>query len=68
MAVDLEHVPLPTADGRHIDAIIARPADPGPWPGIVVVHELFGIDDEMVKQASHLAGLGYLALMPMPFS
>jgi carboxymethylenebutenolidase len=48
--------------------VLAVPDGPGPWPAVVVVHELFGIDDEMRKQLAHLANLGYLAVMPDLFS
>ncbi|PWJ52913.1 carboxymethylenebutenolidase [Quadrisphaera granulorum] len=36
----------------------------GPWPGVVVVHEAYGIDDVMRRQVERLAEAGYLALMP----
>lgn len=68
MAFEVQRVSLPTTDGRHVDAITVRPDGVGPWPAVVVVHELFGIDDEMVKQVRHLAGMGYLALMPNLFT
>ena len=48
--------------------LLGVPDGVGPWPGIVVLHEAFGIDDEMRKQVANLAGLGYLALMPDLFS
>ncbi len=34
----------------------------GPWPGVVVVHEIFGVDDNTRAQADRLAALGYAAL------
>jgi carboxymethylenebutenolidase len=37
---------------------------PGPWPGVVVVHDLFGAGNDMKEQADWLAAAGYLALMP----
>ena len=41
---------------------LAVPTTPGPWPGVVVVHEAFGLDDNLRMKADRLAELGYLAL------
>ncbi len=51
-----------------LSAYVARPSTPGPWPGVVVVHEAFGIDDVMRRQVDRLAAAGYLAVMPDLFS
>ena len=29
-----------------------------PWPGVVMIHEIFGLDDVMRRHADRLAGLG----------
>ena len=42
----------------------APPAGDGPWPALVLVHEIFGLDDEMRRHADRLAGMGYLVLAP----
>jgi carboxymethylenebutenolidase len=68
---ELENVVLDAGiEGASVGlkGVIGIPAGDGPWPGIVVVHEAFGIDAEMRKQISHLAALGYLALMPDLFT
>jgi carboxymethylenebutenolidase len=48
-----------------LPAYVATPSDgQGPWPGVVVIHEIFGINDDMREQADRLAAAGYLAIMP----
>jgi carboxymethylenebutenolidase len=49
-------------------AYVARPSMPGPWPGVVVVHEIFAVDDVMRRHADRLAAAGFLAILPDLFS
>jgi dienelactone hydrolase len=53
------------AAGRTAPGYLAIPsAGPGPWPGVVVIHEAFGLNDDIRKKADQFAARGYLALAP----
>ena len=43
---------------------LAVPTSAGPWPGVVVLHESFGLTDDIRGWADRFAGEGYLALAP----
>jgi carboxymethylenebutenolidase len=43
---------------------LAVPSTPGPWPGVVVLPEIFGLTDDIRAHTDRLAAAGYLALAP----
>ena len=49
-------------DGRTV--VAARPDAAGPWPGVVMLHEAWGIDDVLRRHADRLAAAGYLVYAP----
>lgn len=55
-------------DLRSTTHYVATPVttrlDPGPWPGVVLVHDAFGPGDDMKEQADWLAAAGYVVAMP----
>jgi carboxymethylenebutenolidase len=53
------------ASAPALDAHLAvPPVGEGPWPGVVVLHESFGLIDDIRQQADRLAAAGYLAAAP----
>lgn len=65
------HLPVTLRDVRitpELNGVVAVPTGPGPWPAVVMVHEVFGIDDAMRAQLARLAQAGYVVLMPDLFS
>jgi carboxymethylenebutenolidase len=56
-------ISYPVASGT-LPGYLATPTTPGPWPGVVVLHEVFGLTDDVRAQADKLAERGYLALAP----
>jgi carboxymethylenebutenolidase len=58
--------PVPGAAGAVGYLAVPRPGQgtAGPWPGVVVIHEAFGLTDDIRQKAGELAAHGYLALAP----
>ncbi len=54
-------VTISTSVGR-MPGYLSRPGGDGRWPGVVVLHDGFGIDESVRAQADWLASAGYLAL------
>jgi carboxymethylenebutenolidase len=52
----------------ELNGLLAVPQGEGPWPAVVMVHEVFGIDANMRAQISRLAQAGYVVLMPNLYS
>jgi len=61
-------VPIPLDAGRTLDAELAVADGPGPHPGVVVLHELFGLNDDIRRIAARFAQAGYVAVAPDLFS
>jgi carboxymethylenebutenolidase len=63
---------MPTADekvdvrlnDRPVPVEIFRPRTEGPWPGLLVLHEVFGLNDDIRRIARRFADNGYVAAAP----
>ena len=51
-------------DGQDVDGYLAEPADGKPAPGVVVIQEWWGLNDQIKGVADKMAAAGYRALVP----
>src|SRR5580693_1336470 len=55
-------------EGGEIPAYRAMPASGGPFPTVLVVHEIFGVHEHIKDICRRLAKQGYFAVAPLLFS
>jgi carboxymethylenebutenolidase len=58
---------IPVSDGA-IDGYLAEPAGPGPHPGVVLIHDAFGLSKDTKDITDRFGREGYLALSPDLYS
>ena len=62
-------VSVPRANGKGtMESFFVKPEGPGPSPGLLVIHEAFGLNDNIRGIASRFAEQGYAALAVDMFS
>ncbi len=54
----------PAGRSGYLATPVPTPDRPGPWPGVVLVHDLLGLGDDMREQADWLAAAGYVVTIP----
>ncbi len=55
-------------EGVDFRGHLAAPDGEGPWPGVVMVHDVLGFRGDVRDRADELAGHGYLVLAPSLYS
>lgn len=50
--------------GPEVRAFVARPAAPGKYPAVIMLHEFWGLTPEMIGKARALAEEGYIVIAP----
>jgi carboxymethylenebutenolidase len=56
------------SEGTKIPAYLARPRERGRYPGIILIHDIFGVSDHARDVARRLANVGFAALVPDCFA
>jgi len=59
-------VKIPVEDGTSLPAYLARPASDQARTGVIVAHELFGVNPDIRGVADDLAGAGFLTIRSGP--
>jgi carboxymethylenebutenolidase len=52
------------AAGKKAQGYLVLPEGEGPWPGVIVIQEWWGLDDHIKSIAGRFAAAGYVALAP----
>ena len=57
-------ISIPAGDGGSFSAFVAKPSGGGPAPGLVVIQEIFGVNQVMRDLCDGFAAQGWLAVCP----
>jgi carboxymethylenebutenolidase len=57
-------IPRPATSVEMKAHLAVPPTGDGPWPGVVVLHEAFGLNDDVRDLTGRMAAAGYVAIAP----
>jgi carboxymethylenebutenolidase len=57
-----------TSEGTKIPGYLARPRGGGPYSGLILLHDIFGVSDHARDVARRLANVGFATLVPDCFA
>lgn len=58
----IAHMVTFQSENRQLDGYLSRPEGEGPFPGIVIIHEAYGLNENIKDIARRFANQGYIAL------
>ncbi|MFX1280869.1 MAG: dienelactone hydrolase family protein [Promethearchaeota archaeon] len=68
MKISEENVTIKCSDGVDLKAYITWPLEKGKYPGLIVIHEIWGLNDQIKGVARRYAEHGYAVVAPHLFS
>ena len=69
MSLQTSMVAVPRADAKGVmESLFVKPEGTGPFPGVVVIHEIYGLNDNIRGIATRFAEQGYAAMAVDLFS
>ncbi len=63
----ITNVQIPNPDGPDVAAFVARPEGAGPFPAVIMIHEFWGLREDITGKAETLAQEGYVVVAPDTF-
>ena len=63
----LTNVQIPNPNGPDVAAFVARPEGEGPFPAVIMIHEFWGLREDITGKAETLAQEGYVVVAPDTF-
>jgi carboxymethylenebutenolidase len=66
--IDLSEASAAAGGSPMLRGYLATPEGEGPFPAVLMIHEVFGLDDITVRHADRMAAAGYLTLAVDLFS
>lgn len=64
MSIETKTITIPAHDGGSFKCYLAKPEGKGPFPEIIMIQEIFGINQEMRDKCDEYAAKGYVTVCP----